>query len=331
MPGTIGTEADFVIYNAQFWGGVVETLQQNTEAFNAASQNAVRLVTRSILGDFERESFLKSTASLISRRDITSVSAVNDSNLNATEMVGVKINRRLGPVTQSRDAFRKIGVSPEEFSFMLGQQSGPAIAVDYINLAIGAVRAAVSNAGSALQYDAQNDSVNTLNHTAMVKGLAKFGDRAARIVCWVMHSKNYFDLMAQQITDKLYEVAGATVYAGTIATFGKPVVVLDSPNLYTGTAGSVGDSYDVLGLVENAVEVAESEERDIISQPVTGLENLVDRIQGEYAFNLRVKGCAWDMTYGGVNPADSATLTGQYWTQIVADIKEMPGIRITVF
>ena len=33
----MGTKSDFVIYNSQFWGGVVETLQQNTEAFNAAS------------------------------------------------------------------------------------------------------------------------------------------------------------------------------------------------------------------------------------------------------------------------------------------------------
>jgi len=95
----IGKESDFVIYNSQFWGGVVETLQQNTEAFNAASQNAIRLVTRSILGDFERESFLKSTASLISRRDVTITTAVTDNKLAAGELVGVKINRRIGPVS----------------------------------------------------------------------------------------------------------------------------------------------------------------------------------------------------------------------------------------
>lgn len=322
---SIGTKSDFVIYNSQFWGGVVETLQQNTEAFNAASQNAIRLVTRSILGEYERESFLKSTASLISRRDTTATTAVADNKLAGGEMVGVKVNRRLGPVTQSRDAFRKIGVSPEEFSFMLGQQSGPAIAIDYINIAVGAVRAAVQNQ-AALQYDATADTLKTLNHTAMVHGISKFGDRAARIVCWVMHSKNYFDLMAQQIADKLFEVAGATVYAGTIATFGKPVVVLDSPNLFT--TGSSATTYDVLGLVENAVEVAESEERDIISQPVTGLENLVDRIQGEYAFNLRVKGCAYDTTQGA-NPLDATLLTPATWLKVVADNKEMPGIRVT--
>lgn len=323
----IGTKSDFIIYPQQFWGGVVETLQQNTDAFNGASANTLRLVTRSILGDYERESFLKSTASLIARRDVTAVTGVADTKLTAGEMVGVKVNRRLGPVTQSRDAFRKIGVSPDEFSFMLGQQAGPAMAIDYINIAVGAVRAAIQNQGANLQYDATADATKTLNHTAMVGGMSKFGDRSARITAWVMHSKPYFDLMKQQIADKLFEVAGATVYAGTIATFGKPTVVLDSSNLFT-VPGSGATTYDILGLVENAVEVSESEERDIISQPVTGLENLVDRIQGEYAFNLRVKGCAYD-TAQGANPTDTILTTAATWLKVVSDNKEMPGVRIT--
>lgn len=324
----IGTKSDFIIYNQQFWGGVVETLQQNTEAFNAASNNAIRLTTRSILGEYERESFLKSTASLISRRDPTSTGAVTDTKLVAGELIGVKVNRKIGPVAQSRDAFRKMGLSPEEFSFQLGQQTGPAIAVDYINVALGTVRAAISDV-AALGYDAHSDATPTLNHSALVKGMAKFGDRASRIVTWVMHSHNYFDLMNQQVVDKLFEVAGATVYAGTIASFGKPVVVVDSPNLFT--TGSSATQYDVLGLVENAVEVAESEERDIISQPVTGLENLVDRIQGEYAFNLRVKGCQYDTSSGGINPLDATLFAAGTWDKIVADNKEMPGIRVTCY
>lgn len=323
---SIGVQTDFVIYPTQFWGGVVETLQQNTEAFNAASNNTLRLVTRGILGDYEKESFLKSTASLVARRDTTSTSAVTDSKLTAGELSGVKINRRIGPVAQSRDAFRKIGVAPDTFSFMLGQQTGPAIAIDYINVAVGAVRAAIINQ-AALQYDATADTLKTLNHTAIVGGLSKFGDRSSRIVAFVTHSKPYFDLMKQQIADKLFEVAGATVYAGTIATFGKPVVVIDSPSILT--VGSSSTVYDFLGLVENAVEVAESEERDILSQPVTGLANLVDRIQGEYAFNVRVKGCAYDTT-AGANPLDSVVFTAATWLKQVADLKEMPGIRVSV-
>lgn len=321
-----GTKASFVIYPEQFWGGVVETVQQNAEGFNAASNNSLRLVTRSILGDYERESFLKSTTGLVQFRDTSSTAAVADTILSQGEMIGVKVNRSLGPVAQDRDSFRKIGVSPDEFSFLLGQQFGPEIAVDYINTAVGAVRAAITGAGAALQYNATADATPTLNHTAMISGMAKFGDRSSRIVCWVMHSKQYFDLMKQQVADKLFEVAGATVYAGTLATFGKPTVVTDSTSLYT--VGSTNTQYDLLGLVENSIEVAESEERDIISQPITGQANLADRIQGEYAFNVRVKGVQYN-TVAGTNPTNAALFTPGNWVQVVADVKEMPGIKVT--
>jgi len=322
----IGTESDFIIYSAQFWSGVVEVLQQNTEAFNAASNNALRLVTRNILGDYEKESFLKSTAGLISYRNVTLQGTISDNKIVQGEQVGVKISRRIGPVAQDRNSFRKAGLDPQDFSYMLGAQTGPSIAVDYVNVAVAAVRAAISGQ-SSLQYDATQDTLTTLNHTAMAGGMSKFGDRSGRLVCWAMHSKNYFDLMKQQIADKLFEVAGATVYAGTMATFGKPVVVVDSPSFAT-TSASVATVYDVLLLTENAAEIAESEDRDIISQPITGLENLADRIQGEYAFNLKVKGVTYNVA-NGANPTNASIASSANWTSIVADLKEYPGVRIS--
>lgn len=283
------------------------------------------MVTRSILGDYEKESFLKSTAALVSRRDVTVNTAVTSGKLVAGEFAGVKVNRRLGPVDQNRDSFRKIGVDPKEFSTMLGEQAGVAIAVDYINVALESVTAAIRNQAATLQYDATGDAIPTMNHTALVNSMAKFGDKASRLLAFVMHSKPYFNLVTQQLADKIVNVADVTVYNGTAATLGKPTVVIDSPMLVTLTAGSpLLTTYATLCLTENAIEISESEERDILSQPQTGLENLVDRIQGEYAFNVRVKGCAYD-TAQGVNPTDTILATAATWLMQVADIKEMPG------
>src|SRR5690606_36064766 len=117
-------------------------------------------------------------------------------------------------------------------------------------------------------------------------------DASSRIVCWVMHSKPFFDLMENTIADALFNVANVTVYQGTVATFNRPVVVTDSTSLTTSTSSDT--DYHILGLVEDAVRIVESEEREIVSEVVTGLENLVLRIQGEYAFNLRVRGFQWD-------------------------------------
>jgi hypothetical protein len=195
----VGTKSDFIIYSSQFWGGAVETLQQNTEALNGASLNTMRLVTRSILGEYEKESFLKSTTGLVSRRDVTSTSAVTAGKLTQGELAGVKMNRRLGPVDQTRDSFRKIGVDPKEFSFLLGQQAGVAIAVDYVDVSIKAAVAAIANQGASLTYDATADTLKTMNHAALVGGQSKFGDRASRLLCYVMHSKPYFNLVTQSL------------------------------------------------------------------------------------------------------------------------------------
>ena len=38
-----GTVSDFILYEEQFHSGVTETLEQETDAFNAASQGAIVL------------------------------------------------------------------------------------------------------------------------------------------------------------------------------------------------------------------------------------------------------------------------------------------------
>jgi hypothetical protein len=324
----IGKASDFVIYPEQFWGGVVETLQQYSDGFNENSRNSLRLVTRALKGDYEKESFLKSTASLITRRDTTSVSSVTDIALQQGEFIGVKVNRKIGPVAQTLDAFKKISVDPGEMSIMLGQQVGKAIAIDYINAAIRCAVAAITTVG-ALNYDETGSATKTLQHSTLVNALSKFGDASSNVICWVMHSKNYFDLMKQALSDKVFEVAGVTIYQGTVATFNRPTLVIDSNDLLD-SVGTATQTYRVLGLVENAVEIAESEERNIVSDIVTGLENLVLRYQGEYAFNVKVKGCQWDVTNGGANPNDTALALGTNWDKIVADNKLMPGVAAKV-
>jgi hypothetical protein len=325
---SVGLNTDFKIYSPQFWGGVIEVLQQNTDAFNESSANTLRLVTRDIKGFYEQESFLKRTTGLINRRNTDTQGSIDAQKLTHGEFVGVKVNRRIGPVEESRDAYKKIGLDAEQFSFQFGSQVGEEIAADYINSSIRVGRAAIKNQ-AALIYDATLDTLKTANHTALVSGMAKMGDKASRITAFVMHSKNYFDLVKQQLADKIFNVADVTVYAGTIASFGKPVIVIDSSDLLNLDASGNITSYDVLALTQDSVECAESEERDIISQDVTGQDNLTIRIQGEYAYNLRVKGCAWDITNGGKNPTDTALALKTNWLKQVADNKSMPGVVVT--
>lgn len=321
----MGKQSDFVIYHEQFYGGVTEGINQNINVFNEASQGALQMVTQDLIGDYAKESFFKDINGLISRRDLTSVAVVGDTPMQQDEVISVKVNRKIGPVSHTLNAFRKLGADPEEMSFKLGEMVGRKKMKDMVNTGIRALVGAIINNANVI-YDATADTLKTANHTALVGGLAKFGDMSGSIRAWVMHSKNYHDLMKQGIADKIFEVAGVTIYEGTIATFNRPVIVVDCPDLVV--TADTPDSYYTLGLAEGALVLTESEEQDIVAQIVTGQEQLGTRVQGEYAFNLEVLGYKWDTTTGGPNPTDAALVTAGNWDKVAYDDKLTAGIAI---
>ena len=95
------------------------------------------------------------------------------------------------------------------------------------------------------------------------------------------------------------------------------IAQLNSPDL---------NDYYTLGLVAGGVEVENSEEQEIMVQDVTGLENLVVRYQGEYAYNLGVKGFKWDVANGAANPSTSTLGTGTNWDTVFSSLKDRAGV-----
>jgi len=320
----VGTKSNFVIYDEEFFGGFSEALEQNSDIFNDASQGAIQLRPNRLKGDFERESFVQNIANLITRRDVAATTDAADLAMAQDEFIGAKVNRKIGPVANTLDSWRKIGEDPQTMSFTLGQQVGKAASVDMANTAVRSLVAAITGLGAGALYDG---TAGTPSHTGLVQTLKNMGDAEGNVVAWVMHSKSYFDLMQQAITDKVFEVAGVTIYSGTVATLGRPTIVIDSsPLIVTGTP----DQYNILGLTENACTVDESEAQEIVSDTVTGKENLILRVQGEYAYNLKIKGMKWDVTNGGANPDDTALGTSTNWDSVMAaanGIKGGPGVR----
>ncbi len=318
----IGKASDFKIYQEEYFGGMYESIVQNTNAFNAASMGAITLVSRDHRGDYRKESFIKDISSLITRRDNTSVAAATDLAVTQGEQVKVKVSRKIGPIAQTLDAWRKISRDAHEMSFLIGQMVGQKKVQDYLNTilkaAVPAIKAVTSNLND---YSA----TGTINHTQLVNGLAKLGDQAARIKVWVMHSKAYFDLVGQALTDKIVNVADVVIYQGTVATMGRPTIVTDAAALLTtGTP----NKYTTLGLVDQAISVEESEQEEIESAIITGLENLVFRIQGEHSFTIGLRGFTWDVTNGGANPDDTAIATATNWDQAATAAKDLLGVAV---
>lgn len=324
----ITTISDVKLYNEEFWAGFTERLDQNIALFNGQSYNAIQLVSQTLLGQYAKRSFMQKIANGgVSRRDPTSTAAATAIKWAAGEQVSVKLDRKCGPYSFTLDSLRKIGVSMEEISMLLGMQIAEGITADYLNTALRALVAAIANV-AAMNIDATAESVPTLKTSNIKNALKLMGDRTNAIRCFVMHSTPFYDLVGDQMENYQFDtVAGFTIATGLPIAMGRPILVTDSSDLIATTPDP--DEYYTLGLVEGAATVIESEARDYASEVQVGLENLVSNFQLEHAFNLELGGFSWDVANGAANPNDATLSTGSNWDKCVTSNKDLAGVLIT--
>ena len=303
----------------------MEGVGQNIDVFNANSAGTMRFVQRNLPGDYEKTRFWDRLTSLVSHRDDTSTSSVSSTAMTQSDDISVKTKRRIGPVENTIDSLRSVASDEEEFSFIFGELTGEESAQNYVNTAILVAVTALVNTSANYKDDAGAAS-NTLNHERLNDLLSLAGDARGSIRALVMHSKAFNDLVGNNISSSGDQVEFATIYQGNPGTFQRPVVVTDSSELVNTDGVSSGtDSYYTLGLTEDAVEVAESDELEIYDEVITGNENVTLRVQGENAITLGLKGYTWDETNGGRNPADDTLGTGTNWDTIHSQKKDRAG------
>jgi len=321
MAQLAGLPSDFKIYNKEFFGGMNEVLIQNTDVFNAASRGGLALVSQKALGHFEKESYMKKITGLVTHQDITSIAAVAALKFEQGEKVRVKVHRKIGPVAETLNAWKMIDEDPRVFSFLLGQQSGKDVVADMLDTGVSALVAALSGTAT-LVNDITGAATPSLSHIALLDSLALFGDAANEIVCWLMHSRSWFDLAAQAIDDQIPGISNTVITSYTVPGFSRPFVVTDAPALL------VDGAYYVIGLTARGLQLLMSQEQQIESQMITGLEQLVVQIQGEYAFNIGVKGYTWDVSSGGENPTNGEIATTANWDEAESQDKARAGVLI---
>lgn len=315
----IGTVSNFKVYNDYIQGNFAEMFMQNTEAFNAASQGTIVLSTEEIQGDYQYESFFEQTAA-VGRRVLTDVNAITDNAVTQDDLISVKLSRTHHQAT-TRSQWAMIGADPALFGRIYAQQLDQAIRLEMLDRGLAACHAAISNV-AALEYDASDGTINTAD---LVSGLALFGDKATDIVCWVMHSKPYFDLVNNQISANITGVSNLNVATASPVTLNRPVLITDSTSL---TISATGTRYITLGLTRGAIRCIMSQSPYTATEEVTGLGNLVIRNQTEYAYNLGLRGFKWDTSNGGTNPTDGNVATASNWDQAATSNKSLPGLWI---
>jgi hypothetical protein len=323
-----GTITNWEIYQDQFNAGAAEKLHENINAFNGASNNCIRLTAEESRGAYFEEAFFDLNSSLITHRDPTSVSAATDSLLTQDSIISPKITRRIGPIAQTLNSLRKTGLTEQQYSFVFGEMVGDAIAKDYLESSIDALVAAIG-VDSAIVNGTEAVPV-AKTHAQLVTTMALMGDMADNVSCWVMHSSVYYALVGQAITDNIWDVGGIAIKGATTPTLGRPTIVTDNTSMFTTGGATTDPLYHVLGLVPNAMHIKESEGRTMVSETITGLENLQVRFQGEHAYNMTMRGTTWDQASGGNYPSVAAVATGTNWDRVVSDAKGGPGVMMQV-
>ena len=296
-----------------------ETIMQNTAAFEVGTNGAIRVATESIMGDLQSTSIIQEISSLIGRRNISADTDATVKAIDSRDENNIKMYWGTGAIEFKAVDATRYGANSEAFSAAIGEQIGKGIVAYMLNQAIGAMKGAISSVTSAIS----GDGTATATHALLNSALKPFGDARESIVCWIMKGSTYADLVGNGLTVQTDNVAGGVVINGSVGTLGRPVYMTDSDglNMATGVA--------ILGLTRDAIIATESATRQLISETVTGKENIKLRIQGEGEFLLNVKGYSWK-TASGVNPTPAAIGTAANWEKKATDIKSTAGIILNV-
>lgn len=305
----------------------MEMIAQDINKFNEASAGTMRLLSAPMAGNFETEMFDTLIPNLVGERTPYTDSAVTALNLATDETSRVKIHRQLKPVNVDPQHATLWLRDPEELSLLVGRMAGPLMLQDMLNTGIGILVAALAQTTAIVTDGVTDYTVKTMTQEKFARAQRPFGDRYTDIVGWMMHSKPFHDLYESQLSNeaRLFEAGNVSVVRDLV---GRPIIITDSPMLINETP--TPDQYRVLGLTSGSIEVQNN--NDIISnlERSNGQTNIKATLQGEYSFNIKVKGYSWDITNGGKAPTNSALFTSTNWDSVLVSNKNGPGVLLNV-
>ncbi len=306
--------SDVIIYNQDVHTGYLEQMQDNLATFNEASNGALVLEDENLLGDFTHESFYK-IGGTIEHRNVNSDGKVQGKKVDMGEKVGVKVPFKYGPYEMTKEAMKRRGRSPEEFSQFVGRDYADALIEGYFNYASAALEGAI---GSNTEMQASG-SITTDGKKVLTKGFRAFGDKFSRVGLWLMDSSTWFDFIDQAIAEKIYEEAGVVIYGGTPGTLNVPVLVTDQAK-----------SDKIYGLQPGAVKITNSQLPETVAYPINDQENLGIGIRAEGTFNIDVLGYSYDEKEAGANPNLATIGASATWKKYATSNKNTAGVVINL-
>ena len=307
------------VFNQYLMDATAETLGQQIQKFNKASNGAIVLTSMAFEGDFFQRSFYAALHTAQRRVDrYAAQSTAAATALSQLQENSVKVAGGFGPIVFEPGQMTWIQKNEAEAIAVISGQLAEAIVADQLNSGIAAGVAAISNVAGAT-----NDVSATagISYAALNTAHALFGDSSMALVAQVMNGATYHKLIGANLTNtpQLFQAQNVLV----VDILGKAVVVTDAPALYE--AGTP-NKQKVLSLASGGITVMDGS--DVITNIDTrnGQTRIETTMQADYTFGLGLKGYAWDTASGGKSPTDAELATGANWDKVVGDIKHTAGV-----
>lgn len=310
---------DLEKFNKQVYTTMTETVDQDIAKFNEASGYAIELVNEPSQGDFSIKTSFKQIANLVRRRDVNGQGTVQATRLKQLLEVAVKVAAGTPPVEFEKAQYEWVKQNPALAALTIGEQLAKARLADMLNAALSCAVAALSN-NTEVTTDLSSEKAS---FKALNKGASKFGDRSNAIRAWVMHSSVTHALYDNALTngENLFSYDSVNVSRDP---FGKLLVVTDSNSLIKEEG-----VYNVIGLVEQAIAVADNADFNAELVVQTGFENIRYTYQAEWSYNVGILGYSWDTTKGA-SPTNVALASPENWKKHATSNKDTAGVLLII-
>ena len=294
----------------------IERLSQNIVAFNAASNGGIVLSNPGNIGDFV-DAVMFGAMETGARRDrTTGAAAAAPTEVPQVNNIKITVNGRFGPYDWNLQDPQWQGMADSATVDALATRLSDYIMLDQLNTGAGAAVGAIANADdtfndlSAVGVGPVATYVN-LNNT-----FALLGDASMQVACICCNGAVYHQLVGDALggSKELFDYQGIRV----TNFMGKIFVIFDAPAF---TVAAAALDYNTLILNEGGVMIEEQGAPAVAMPELTG-ENITRQFQGDYSYQLGIKGMAYGLT---ANPTDAELFDGANWAATYSNAKAGPG------
>lgn len=322
-------------YAAYVWyenNTVIENLARQGDPTSPIQMNSGSMLING--GTVSHNLVLKPISGLDTKRDLTSQSNVDSLKFSNRDDKGVRISRKIGPVSFSQSGEWLSGLGRAQLSEFFAREAVNNMKLTLRKHAIAVAVGAITNMTSSLHTKsvwAVDTTRTNLTTGLLASTKAKLGDAIDRVgpgtgAAWVFRSEPYaVDLIGYQLGQGVQGISDRASAGANALTLGLPYQLADDDSLFSAQAGNGGADWDkyyslLLGPGCLRINVLKLAFTPLWMNPSS--ENVQFVMRADYDFEISVPGFAWH-TATGTNPSLTTAGTSTNWDVTYSDAREI--------